>query len=161
MRLYDTLIDLLSDLKSREGHVRFIDGEDDESVVTFAELWDRALALLGYLQARGIRKGDELVIFSKSNESFVIAFWAAILGGIVPVPVAVGISDEHRHKLFRILRQLDRATLFTESDLLERLLDFSKENALDDVTAILESRSVLISDVVLLKAPTGAKTISA
>ena len=141
MQLYDTLIDLLSDLKSRDRHIRFIDGEDDESVVTFAELWDRALALLGYFQARGMQKGDELVIFSKSNESFVIAFWAAILGGIVPVPVAVGISDEHRHKLFRILRQLDRATLFTESDLLERLLDFSKKNALDDVTTILESRS--------------------
>lgn len=148
MQLYDTLIDLLFDLKSRDRHIRFIDGEDDESIVAFAELWDRALALLGSLQARGMEKGDELVIFSKSNESFVIAFWAAILGGIVPVPVAVGISDEHRHKLFRILRQLDRATLFTESDLLERLLDFSRENGLDDVTAILESRSALMSDVV-------------
>jgi len=148
MQLYDTLIDLLSDLKSRKRHIRFIDGEDDESVVAFSELWERALALLGSLQARGMDKGDELVIFSKSNESFVVAYWAAILGGIVPVPVAVGISDEHRHKLFRILRQLDRATLFTESDLLERLLEFSKENALGDVTAILESRSALISDVV-------------
>jgi len=148
MHLYDTLIDLLSDLKSRDRHIRFIDGEDDESIVAFSELWDRALALLGSLQARGMEKGDELVIFSKSNESFVVAYWAAILGGIVPVPVAVGISDEHRHKLFRILRQLDRATLFTESDLLERLLDFSKENALDDVTTILESRSALMSSVV-------------
>ena len=148
MHLYDTLIDLLSDLKSRDRHIRFIDGEDDESIVAFSELWDRALALLGSLQARGMEKGDELVIFSKSNESFVVAYWAAILGGIVPVPVAVGISDEHRHKLFRILRQLDRATLFTESDLLERLLDFSKSNELDDVTAILESRTALIADVV-------------
>ena len=34
----------------------------------------------------------------------LVAFWAAILGGIVPVPVAVGISDEHRLKLFRILQ---------------------------------------------------------
>jgi len=148
MRLYDTLIELLSDLKSRNRHIRFIDGEDDESIVALSELWDRALALLGSLQARGMEKGDELVIFSKSNESFIVAYWAAILGGIVPVPVAVGISDEHRYKLFRILRQLDRATLFTESDLLERLLDFSKENALDDVTEIIESRSALMSDVV-------------
>jgi acyl-CoA synthetase (AMP-forming)/AMP-acid ligase II/acyl carrier protein len=95
-----------------------------------------------------MKKGDELVIFSKSNESFVIAYWAAILGGIVPVPVAVGISDEHRHKLFRILRQLEHATLFTEADLLERLLEFSKKNNLDDVTSILESRTSLMSDVV-------------
>jgi acyl-CoA synthetase (AMP-forming)/AMP-acid ligase II/acyl carrier protein len=148
MRLYDTLIDLLSDVRTKDRHIRFIDGEDDESIVSFAQLWERALALLGSLQARGMQKGDELVIFSTSNESFVIAFWAAILGGIVPVPVAVGISDEHRHKLFRILCQLERATLFTEADLLARLLDFSKKNELDDVTSILETRTALMSDVV-------------
>ncbi|MDJ0906682.1 MAG: non-ribosomal peptide synthetase [Woeseiaceae bacterium] len=148
MQLYDTLIDLLADVRSRDRHIRFIDGEDDESTVSFADLWDRALALLGSLQARGMQKGDELVIFSTSNESFVVAFWAAILGGIVPVPVAVGISDEHKHKLFRILRQLEKATLFTEQDLLDRLLAFSRDNQLDDVTAILEDRTSLMSDVV-------------
>jgi len=148
MQLYDTLIDLLSDVRTKDRHIRFIDGEDDESIVTFAELWERALAMLGALQARGMEKGDELVIFSKSNESFIVAYWAAILGGIVPVPVAVGISDEHRHKLFRILRQLERATLFTEADLLERLLEFSKNNDLADVTGILETRTALMSDVV-------------
>ena len=122
MQLYENLIELLVDARSRDRHIRFIDGEHDETSVTFAELWDRAIALLGALQSRGMKQGDELVIFSKSNESFVVAFWAAIMGGIVPVPVAVGISDEHRLKLFRILGQLERATLFTEPDLLTRLL---------------------------------------
>ncbi len=60
----------------------------------------------------------------------------------MPVPVAVGISDEHRLKLFRIVAQLDRATLFTEMGLLERLLEFSKQRELDDITALLESRTV-------------------
>ncbi len=96
MQLYDTLIDLLDDVRGRDRHIRFIEGERDESIVTFADLWDRAIALLGSLQSRGMQSGDQLVIFSKSNESFVVAFWAAMLGGIVPVPVAVGISDEHR-----------------------------------------------------------------
>ena len=94
MQLYDTLTDLLADVRGRDRHIRFINGEHDESTVTFAELWEQSSALLGSLQARGMRAGDELVIFNKSNESFVVAFWAAILGGIVPVPVAVGISDE-------------------------------------------------------------------
>ena len=146
MRLYNTLIDLLADSRTKERHIRFIDGENDESTLTFADLWERANVLLGSLQSRGLKRGDELVIFSRSNESFVIAFWAAILGGIVPVPVAVGISDEHRLKLFRILRQLHHATLFTEPDLLERLVSFSKEQGLHDVSGILESRTALISD---------------
>ncbi len=147
MKLYETMIDLLADARGKDRHIRFIDGEHDESLVSFSELYDRALALLGSLQARGMQSGDELIIFSKSNESFVVAFWAAILGGIVPVPVAVGISDEHRFKLFRIIKQLHRGTLFTELDLLERLLDFSKQRELGDVQAILETRSVLISDI--------------
>ena len=147
MQLYNTLTDVLAAARGRDRNIRFIDGEHDESTLTFAGLWDRAVALLGSLQSRGMRQGDELVIFSKSNESFVVAFWAAILGGIVPVPVAVGISDEHRHKLFRILGQLQRATLFTEPDLLERLLKFAKDEELRETQAILESKSALISDV--------------
>jgi iturin family lipopeptide synthetase A len=106
MKLYDTMIDLLADVKDRDREIRFIDGEHDETVLCFSDLWEQALALLGSLQQRGMKPGDELIIFSKSNKSFVIAFWAAMLGGIVPVPVAVGISDEHKLKLFRILSQL-------------------------------------------------------
>ncbi|MDH3862563.1 MAG: non-ribosomal peptide synthetase [Gammaproteobacteria bacterium] len=147
MKLYATLTELLDEARGRDREIRFIDGEDDETIIRFPELWDRALALLGSLQGRGMQPGDELVIFSRSNLDFVVAYWAAMLGGIVPVPVAVGISDEHRIKLFRILSQLERGTLFTETELLQRLLDFSKSRGMDEVTAILESRSVLMNDV--------------
>ncbi len=147
MKLYDTLTDLFSDLREKPREIRFIDGENDENAVSFGDLWKRALALLGSLQSRGMQPGDELIIFSKSNESFVVAFWAAVLGGIVPVPVAVGISDEHKLKLFRILSQLEKPTLFTESDLLQRLVDFARERELADISALLDKHAVLMSDV--------------
>ena len=147
MKLHNTLIELLDEARGKDRVVRFIDGEKDESIVHFSDIWNRAVALLGSLQARGMQPGDELVIFSKSNERFAIAFWAAILGGIVPVPVAVGISDEHRIKLFRILRQLRHGTLFTDGELLERLLQFARSQEMNEVVAILESRSVRMSDV--------------
>jgi acyl-CoA synthetase (AMP-forming)/AMP-acid ligase II/acyl carrier protein len=147
MKLYDTLIDLLAEMKDHDRDILFIDGEKDESRMGFRELWERALALLGSLQARGMRAGDELIIFSKSNESFVVAFWAAVLGGIVPVPVAVGISDEHKLKLFRILSQLHDPTLFTEMDLLQRLHDFAEQQDLARITELLETHAVLMTDV--------------
>ncbi len=147
MELYTTLTDLLADVRARDREIRFIDGDKDESAVRFPDLWDRALTLLGALQSRGIEAGDELVIFSRSNEEFVIAFWAAVLGGIVPVPVAVGISDEHRLKLFRILTQLDNPTLFTEADLQQRLQEFAAKRDLHDVERILQQRSVLMSSI--------------
>ena len=65
MELYPTLIELLKAARGKGREIRFIDGENDESVLTFAELWDQAIALLGSLQARGMQPGDELIIFSK------------------------------------------------------------------------------------------------
>ncbi|MEX0977058.1 MAG: non-ribosomal peptide synthetase [Woeseia sp.] len=137
MKLYDSLPAMLHDARGKDRAIRFIDGDKDESVVTFDELWSRALRLLGTLQRRGMKSRHELVIFTQSNESFVVAFWAALLGGIVPVPVAVGISDEHRLKLFRILRQMDQGTLYTQADLLDRLCEFAKAR---DLPELLESQ---------------------
>jgi len=147
MKLYDTMTDMFADVKDHDREIRFIDGDKDESALQFGELWNESLALLGSLQARGMEAGDELIIFSKSNRSFVIAFWAAVLGGIVPVPVAVGISDEHKFKLFRILSQLAQPTLFTEMDLLQRLLDFAEERERPEITELLNTHAVLMTDV--------------
>lgn len=143
MKLYDSLPAMLHDARGKNRAIRFIDGEKDEIVVTFDELWSRALRFLGTLQSRGIKPHDELVIFTRSNESFVIAFWAALLGGIVPVPVAVGISDEHRLKLFRILQKMDRGTLFTEVDLLDRLCEFAKAHKMPELLESQLQRAIL------------------
>ena len=81
----------------------------------------RALGILHHLQAMGAQRGDKLIIFLSNNEQFLDAFWAAICGGIVPVPLAVGISDEHRHKLLRVARKLGDRLLYTDAKNLERL----------------------------------------
>jgi acyl-CoA synthetase (AMP-forming)/AMP-acid ligase II/acyl carrier protein len=146
MKLYDTLADMLEDGRSKDRHILLIDGEKDESRMSFAELSNRAQVLLGSMQSRGMLPGDEIVVFTRSNESFLVAFWAAILGGIVPVPVAVGISDEHRLKLFRILRQLRNGTLYMDQGLLDRLLEFTVSENLTDVKKTLETRTLLESD---------------
>lgn len=142
MKRYETLTELLQDRRDTDSVVRFIDGEDAESVVGFGDLHARALRMLALLQATGLEPGHELIIFSRSNERFLIAFWAAILGGIVPVPVAVGISDEHRMKLFRIAGRLANPWLFTEADLLERLSAFAAEHAIADEHRILDGRAL-------------------
>lgn len=138
MTAYRNLPEILREAAGNGRSIRFISGDKDESLVSTADLWRRAGALLADLQRRGMRPRDELVIFTKSNESFTVAFWAAVLGGIVPVPVAVGISDEHRLKLIRILRQLHRARLFTEPSLRDRLVDFAGERAMRDIGGKLE-----------------------
>jgi acyl-CoA synthetase (AMP-forming)/AMP-acid ligase II/acyl carrier protein len=116
-----TLTEILEANRKASRAVTYLEGEQNERRVTFAELYERAIGILYHLQRLGARRGDQLILFLNDNEQFIDAFWAAVLGGIVPVPVALGISDEHRHKLLRIARKLGAPYLYTDRRSLERI----------------------------------------
>ena len=118
---YTTLFDALEDSRNADRSVTYIEGENSERQVPFPEVYVRAMGILYHLQALGARRGDKMIIFLSNNEQFLDGFWAAISGGIVPVPLAVGISDEHRHKLLRVARKLGNPMLYTDAKSLERL----------------------------------------
>ncbi len=103
---YATLVDMLESNRSVDRAVTYVDGENSERRVPTAMCTRAALGILYHLQAMGAQRGDKMIIFLNNNEQFLDGFWAAVCGGIVPVPLAVGISDEHRHKLLRVARKL-------------------------------------------------------
>jgi len=117
----NTFVELIEQNRHLDRSIVYLESEQTERRVRNGELWERALGILHHLQKLGARRGDKLILFLGNNEQFIDAFWAAVLGGIVPVPVALGISDEHRHKLFRIARKLGKAFLYTDAKNLERL----------------------------------------
>ena len=127
--------------------ISYLEGEQESRVVTYGELYERALGILYHLQQLGARPGDRLILLLGGNEPFIDAFWAAVLGGIIPVPLAPGISDEHRHKLLRIARQLGRPFLYTEQRLLERLGAFATTQGLGTDFEQLRARSFLVDDL--------------
>src|ERR1700722_15802597 len=97
-----TLIEMIEGNRNAARSITYLEGENDSREVSFGELYERAIGILYHLQRIGARRGDKLIIFLGNNEQFIDGFWAALLGGIIPVPVALGISNEHRHKLLRI-----------------------------------------------------------
>lgn len=107
-----------------------IDGEDDQRRLSFVDLQRRALRLLGALQRQGLEAGHALILFVNDNERFLEMFWACVLGGIVPVPIAVGVSDEHRRKLFRVFAQFDTAWIYSDARTLERMDAFATAQGL-------------------------------
>jgi acyl-CoA synthetase (AMP-forming)/AMP-acid ligase II/acyl carrier protein len=125
----------------------YLEGENDARDLSFAELYERALGILYHLQRLGARRGDKLILFLGNNEQFIDVFWAAILGGIVPVPVALGISDEHRHKLLRIARRLGSPFLYTERRSLERIGAFAAQAGEQQLFESLRARTFLIDDL--------------
>jgi acyl-CoA synthetase (AMP-forming)/AMP-acid ligase II/aryl carrier-like protein len=65
----------------------------------------------------------------------------------VPVPLAVGISDEHRHKLLRVARKIGRPFLYTDSKNLERVQALAAEVGESELMAELKSRSFLVESI--------------
>jgi acyl-CoA synthetase (AMP-forming)/AMP-acid ligase II/acyl carrier protein len=122
---YSTLIEILEANRDAPRAIHYLESEHDERVVPFGELYERALGILWHLQRLGADRGDKLIVFLNHNEQFIDGFWAALSGGIVPVPLAVGISDEHRYKLLRVARLLGNPFLYTDRKNLERLGAFA------------------------------------
>jgi acyl-CoA synthetase (AMP-forming)/AMP-acid ligase II/acyl carrier protein len=142
-----TLAELLAANRNYPGKITYLEGEHDARDVSYEELHARALGILHHLQRLGARRGDKLILFLGSNEQFIDAFWAALLGGIIPVPVALGISDEHRHKLLRIARKLGRPFIYTERRSLERIGAFAAQANESETFEGLRSRAFLVDDL--------------
>ncbi len=130
MPKFETLRSILSAGVREDRHVTFIDGDDEQRVLSFARLRQRALSLLGALQSRGLRPGHAMVLCVADNERFLEMFWACVLGGMVPVPLAPISGDEQRRKLFRVLSQLDGASVYIDAAALERLDGFIEAHGL-------------------------------
>ena len=142
-----TLTELLEANRAFPGGITYLEGEHDVRTVSFEELHERALGILYHLQRLGARRGDKLILLLGSNEQFIDAFWAAVVGGIIPVPVAPGISDEHRQKLLRIARLLGEPFIYTERRALERIAAFATETGQGETAERLSARAFMVDDL--------------
>jgi len=139
---FKTLNEALQAQATTDRTLTFVEGKEDHRVLGYADLHDRAMMLLFDFQEAGLSAGDQLIILHKDNQTFVEAFWACIYGGIVPVPIAVGISDEHRGKLFRIFNKLERAHLYTTQEHFERLSNFAENTHLHESLQVVKKKTV-------------------
>jgi len=121
----ETLAELIVANRGVKRTISYLEAENSERTLSFGELHERALGILFHLQKLGARPGDRLVIYLSNNEQFLDAFWAGVLGGIVTVPVALGISDEHKNKLLRIAKKLGKPFIYTDRKTLERIGAFA------------------------------------
>jgi acyl-CoA synthetase (AMP-forming)/AMP-acid ligase II len=142
-----TLVDLLESNRGVDRAVCYVKGENAERRLPYGEVHARALGILHQLQEMGARRGDKLIIFLSDNEQFLDAFWAAVCGGIIPVPLSVGLNDEHRHKLLRVARRLDGPLLYTDAKNLQRLDALSAQVGESALFASLKARSFLVESV--------------
>jgi acyl-CoA synthetase (AMP-forming)/AMP-acid ligase II len=144
---YTTFVEVLEDNRDVDRRVTYIEGENNERHVPFSAVYARAMGILYHLQSAGARRGDKMIIFLSNNEQFLDGFWAALAGGIVPVPLSVGISDEHRHKLLRVARKLENPLLYTDAKSLERLGALAQQVGETTQFEQLKARAFLVESI--------------
>jgi len=79
-----TLSELIEAHRKAPRRICYIESGESERSVAYGELYERALGILHHLQRLGARPGDKLILYLGDNEPFIDAWWAAVLGGIVP-----------------------------------------------------------------------------
>ncbi|NDI36677.1 non-ribosomal peptide synthetase [Chengkuizengella sediminis] len=120
MNKFESLIDVIENCKNDSQHITFIKKKEEQSLY-YSDLYDRSLRMLHGLQSQGIKKGQEIIFQIQENENFILLFWACVLGGMIPVPVTIGTTDEHRKKVLEIYQILDDPKIVTDYDILPSL----------------------------------------
>ncbi len=125
--------------------ITFIAGEQDEEFVSYKDLFNKALVILYTFQEMGMKPGQELLMQIEDNRAFVEIFWACLLGGIIPVPLAVGNNDEHKLKVFNVWRILNNPFIIATSKTLEGLYKYAVGHGLKILTEEMDSRFILLN----------------
>lgn len=88
--------------------VRFLDRRERERWVSWPEIQSRSSRVAHGLRTLGVERGENVGLFYLTEESFLIAFFATLLAGAVPVPlyppVRLGRLGEYRVRTARMLQ---------------------------------------------------------
>ncbi|MBC2582105.1 AMP-binding protein [Clostridium sp. DJ247] len=146
MDKFKNLIDVIEHRINGDKGIFFIDDKEDK-FISYNELYYKALKILKELQAKGLKKGSEVIFQIENNENFLVLFWACLLGGIIPVPVSIGNNKDHKLKLFKIIDTLNNPSLITDIKILNSLEKFSTENGLLSYENFLKTKVIILDNI--------------
>jgi len=127
--VFSTLIDALDQSATTSKGICFIKDLEQDEFVSYAQLKDSAIQILAGLQSRGIKPGDELVLQYVALKPMMQTFWACLLGGIIPIPLALADQGENARKVFTIWTLLKKPILaFDDENTLTKLQDYAENN---------------------------------
>jgi len=108
---------LESAARSRLG-LAFLDAQERETRLSFAELYERAQKAAGWLRQIGIRPRDRVAIVLPTGPEFMDAFFGAVLAGAVPVPLypplRLGRMEEFHRRTARMLQVCEARVVLSD-----------------------------------------------
>jgi fatty-acyl-CoA synthase len=104
--------------RSRWG-LSFLDAQEREIELPFAEMYRRARRAAGGLRELGVEPGDRVAIVLSTGPEFMDAFFGTVLAGAVPVPlyppVRLGRMEEFHRRTARMLRVCDARLVLSDA----------------------------------------------
>jgi acyl-CoA synthetase (AMP-forming)/AMP-acid ligase II/acyl carrier protein len=127
MNKYRTLPDVLCAYRNICARgITIIQNQADEIFISYQSFYQKVLLRLHALQSKGIKTGDEIILQIENLEDFITCFWAGLLGGFIPVPLAVPArtAEEHFRNILEIYRHLENPYILTDTDVLPKIRKF-------------------------------------
>lgn len=105
--------------------VRTIDANGVETFQTYEELLHNAKRILAGLREKGLRTGDRAILQVESLADHFATFWGCVLGGIIPVTVAIPAAYSESQavvrKLYNIWKLLEGPSVLASAHLVEAI----------------------------------------
>lgn len=121
---------LLKAAENKNGFILYIDDIKKRNKETYEAILEKAQKYLSELRACGLNKGDVCVLHLDSSIDFIVAFWACVLGGIIPLPIPlVKIFDDEDEilNLFPYLNdQLKKIVIISTEDSASQIQNYLK-----------------------------------
>ena len=129
MRL--NLASLVDDFKRHGDQIAIVSRRGlRQEITSYKALADQAGRFAAELNARGIVKGDRVLLWGENGAPWIAAFFGCILRGVVPVPIDVAGSESFAH---RVAQEVD-PKLVTGSR--EQLKSFPEALAFEDFSSL-------------------------
>ena len=120
---------------------------------SYRSLYQVALKILSALRQRNLQPQDKVIVQLERTQDFIESFWACILGGFVPVPLATAASSDKADSdaakaLYHSWQIFQHPLILTSTSLTSGLLSIANEWHISDyrVAAIEDLRKADISN---------------
>jgi acyl-CoA synthetase (AMP-forming)/AMP-acid ligase II len=117
---HQTAVDMVAGLEQVGNFgARFLNNAGQETYYPYPDISRRAQAAAGFLQAKGLQKGERVAIVLPTGVEFMDAFLGTQLAGGIPAalypPFRLGKLDEYYARLRRLLTKMGAKFLITDA----------------------------------------------
>ena len=123
------------------GKLVFIQNDGSTVEQKYIFIWQRATQILNGMRANGLKPGDKVIFQFSRGSDFTAAFWSCLMGGFVPVPLAVCSNNTSRYLIDRFhdtYQFLKHPVVITDDDCLsEQIQQLLSLNSSDETVISL------------------------